>query len=84
MQGMAYLSIDINSMHEQQEWVKRAGGELVIAWKVPNKGFFFLRPEQLTKVEKSYTISLAKAMKDAVPLEMILGMQSRLPQQSKL
>ena len=80
----AYLNIDINSMEEQKECVRRAGGELVIAWKVPNKGFLFLRPEQLTKVQKSYAISLAKAMKESIPLEMVLGLQSKLPRQEKL
>jgi len=80
----AYLNIDINSMEEQKEWVRRAEAELVIAWKVPNKGFLFLRPEQLIKVKKSYAISRSKAMKESVPLEIVLGLQSKLPRQSKL
>lgn len=73
-----YLSIDIKQMDQMLEWAVKADSHLFIAWKIPNKGWLFLKPEHFTRHSNSYTISLKKASKDTTRLAVIAGLQSTL------
>ena len=73
-----YLHLDRQQMEELVEWGRIAHTEMFIAWKVPLKGWLFLRPEQFNKTEKNYIISRKNAFKVAKKLEVILGKQAQL------
>lgn len=67
------LTIETLKMNELFEWQKRSNVELVIAWKVPHKGWLFLLPKHLHKTPKSHSISLKDAFSKGIKLEALLG-----------
>ncbi|MBN2067264.1 MAG: Holliday junction resolvase [Candidatus Diapherotrites archaeon] len=67
------LAISLTQMGELLEWAERAGAEPLIAWKVPRKGWFFLRPGQMHNSGKFHLISLRDAMENGKSLELIIG-----------
>jgi Holliday junction resolvase len=73
-----YLNISIDQMNELIRWGKISGTEIFIAWKIPQKGWFFLKPEHFSKKGKSYAISKKQAFKKSQNLDVILGKQAVL------
>ena len=73
-----HLSIPLVQMEELVRWGKRAGVEPLIAWKIPRKGWFFLKPRQLHKTSKFYLISRKDAIRHALNLNVIIGSQSQI------
>jgi len=67
------LAIEIQQMHDLAEWAKTAGGEAFVGWKVPRKGWFFLKPGQLHNTGKFFTISLKDAEKQGKTLQEIIS-----------
>jgi Holliday junction resolvase len=57
------LNIPLQQMHDLEKWCQMAGAELVIGWKIPNKGWRFLKKEDMHVNKKSYAISREKAFK---------------------
>ncbi|MDO8648073.1 MAG: Holliday junction resolvase Hjc [Candidatus Diapherotrites archaeon] len=74
----AYLNLSVEQFLTTKQWCSIAGSEFFIAWKVPNKGWLFLKPETFVRNPKNFTISLKTAKVKAVPLNVILGKQSLL------
>jgi Holliday junction resolvase len=72
------LSIPALQMNELVSWSNRAGAEVYIAWKVPHKGWFFLKPAQLKKTPKAFTISRKNALRQGIDLNVVIGEQSQL------
>lgn len=56
------LSVPSQQMSDLIEWAFRADAELVVAWKYPRKGWFFLGLEDFSRSEKFYSASLKKAL----------------------
>ena len=73
-----YLSIPAQQMRELISWGKKAEVEMFVAWKMPNHGWFFLKPEHFNSSEKHFSISKQKALKKAISLNVVLGSQSQL------
>ncbi len=73
-----YLNISIQQMEELIYWGEISGTEVFVAWKIPNKGWFFLKPEHFSKKTKSYAISRKQAFKVSQNLNVILGKQAVL------
>ena len=67
----ANLAIPLAQMQELVSWCKRAGVQPLVGWKVPRKGWFFLRPGQLHSTEKFHLISRKDAMQKGLSLEEI-------------
>ncbi|VVB99401.1 Holliday junction resolvase Hjc [uncultured archaeon] len=74
------LTIIGEKMGELFKWRDVAGAEVYIAWKYPNKGWFFIRPETFRKA-KNYSISIAEAQRHGLLLDVLLGEQRQLPLQ---
>lgn len=55
------LSISHQQMHDLEKWCALAGAELVIAWKIPRKGWRFMQKDDFHVNEKSYAIHREKA-----------------------
>jgi Holliday junction resolvase len=76
----AYLRISNAQMEELYKWSEMAGAELYIAWKIPRKGWRFLKPEQFNDSPKGFNISLKKALSQGIDLGVVLGEQSQIGQ----
>ncbi|HLC80013.1 MAG TPA: Holliday junction resolvase Hjc [archaeon] len=77
-----YLTIAQDQMHELLKWNEIAGAEVFVAWKYPNKGWFFLKPQDFRKA-KHYSISFEDAKRCGVVLDVLVGSQSTLPVQGE-
>ncbi|MBI4210465.1 MAG: hypothetical protein HY544_03100 [Candidatus Diapherotrites archaeon] len=71
------LTILDGQMQELFKWHELANAEVYVAWKYPNKGWFFIRPRDFRK-NKHYSISFTEAQRKGATLEILLGEQSRL------
>ncbi len=65
----ANLNISTQQMNDLEEWCRLAGAELVIAWKIPRKGWRFLEKKHFHENEKSYSISVQKAHDEGKRIE---------------
>ncbi len=74
-----YLHIPVDEMEQLAGWAGRAGTEMFVAWKIPNKGWFFLLPTHFNKNKKNFTVSKKNAMKFGIPLLVAIGKQKTLP-----
>jgi Holliday junction resolvase len=74
----AYLSISNAQMAELRSWAKKAGTDFYVAWKIPRKGWRFLKPMQFNKGKKGYNISMKKALSHGIDLNVVIGEQHRL------
>ena len=72
-----YLTILDYQMQELLKWRELANAEVFIAWKYPNKGWFFMAPEVFRKA-KHYSISFKGAQKCGQTLDVLLGEQQQL------
>ncbi len=67
------LAITIEQIGELLGWAKKAGAEPWIAWKIPRKGWLFLKTGQLSNTGKFYTISMKDAFAKGKPLQEIIA-----------
>ena len=74
----AYLSVSVLQMQELSMWSKMAGAELYVAWKIPRKGWRFLKPNQFNKTDKAYNISRKHALTHGIDLGVVIGEQSQI------
>lgn len=73
----SHLTISDVQMADLKKWELLSGGETYIAWKYPNKGWFFLKIQDFSKA-KHYNISFEKAQKVGVPIDVLCGLQSTI------
>ncbi len=73
-----YLHIPVKEMEQLSQWAKRAGTEMFVAWKIPNKGWFFLGPDHFNKTDKNFIVSKKTAMKKGISLLVAIGKQKTL------
>ncbi len=71
------LTILDYQMQELLKWQELAGAEVYVAWRYPNKGWVFLKPEHFHK-NKHYAISFRQAQNVGSTLEVLLGEQIQL------
>lgn len=80
----AWKSGSLHISHQQIEdldaWCGMAGAELVIAWKIPRKGWWFFEKKDLRKLEKSYGITQDEAFAKGRRIEHFTGETRILPQ----
>ncbi len=69
----SHLAITIEQIGELTQWVAIAGGEALVGWKIPRKGWFFLIPSQFNKTAKFFIISQKNAMKEGKSLRDVIG-----------
>lgn len=74
----SYLNIPIEQFLTTKQWCSIAGADFFVAWKIPNRGWLFLKPSDFSRADKNFCISLKKAHSHSVPLNVILGRQSLL------
>ena len=73
------LSIEKPKFESALEWCNNGGAQFHVAWKVQNKGWYFLRPELFSASPKFYSISRNNALKRGESLNTVLGIQTRIP-----
>jgi len=73
-----YIYIELQKMMQLDDFAQRSHGNVIAAWKLPHKGWLFIPRNQLKKTRKHFTISKNKALKHAVKLSVLSGMQKTL------
>jgi len=68
-----HLAISVGQIAELRSWAKRAGSEAFVGWKIPRKGWFFLKPGQMNNSGKFFIISQKNAMEKGKSLEQVIG-----------
>lgn len=68
----SHLAVRPEQMQELLDWAERAGSEAFVAWKIPRRGWFFLRPEQFKRTKGFFIINQANAMGKGVSLEKVV------------
>ncbi len=71
------LTILDGQMQELFRWQELAGAETYVAWKYPNRGWFFIRPGDFHK-NKHYAISIKDAESKGATLDVLLGEQTKI------
>ena len=67
------LAISVSQIGELLDWAKKAGSEALIGWKIPRKGWFFLKPSKLRNTGKFFTINQKNAMEKGKSLRDIIA-----------
>ncbi len=67
------LAITVQQMQELVGWSKKAGAKPFVGWRIPRKGWLFLRPKQLHNTGKFFLISLKDAMQKGKSLKEVIG-----------
>ena len=66
------LSIDHEKFESLRQWRDNAGLETFIAWRMNGQGWFFVRLEEMTRNEKSYTVTRKNAIRFSRRLDNIV------------
>ena len=69
-----YLPISVEQIKEEVGWAKMAGARFLVAWKVPRKGWVFLKVENFRKKEKNYMINLDDALNIGISFETVCSL----------
>ena len=69
--GGPYVNISHGQMDELSKWCSMAGAELIVAWKIPHKGWFLVEKNDMHKSGKAYIISEEVAMKRGFAPEVL-------------
>lgn len=68
-----YLNIPKEQMESLVAWSEKAGMPAYVAWKIPRKGWLFIRPEDFVPRRKGYAIDIDSAMKKGKTFEELVG-----------
>ncbi|RLG70754.1 MAG: Holliday junction resolvase [Candidatus Iainarchaeum archaeon] len=74
----SYLAIAEEQMKQLKKWASKANADVFIGWKIPNKGWLFLKPNHFRKSGKHYSISRKHAERKSLDLNVILRKQTTL------
>jgi len=67
-----YLHIDLIQFSETLKWSQNAGLDFLVAWKIPRKGWLFLKPNAFRKTKKFYAIKLSEALKKSLSFDKLV------------
>lgn len=67
------LAVSVGQIGELVGWANKAGAESLVGWKIPRKGWFFLKPGQMKDTGKFFTINRDDAMSRGKSLEEVIG-----------
>lgn len=69
-----YLPIGVEQIADEVGWAEQAGAKFLIAWKVPHKGWLFLKVSAFREKNKNFMITLDEAFDQAIPLEKVIAL----------
>jgi len=73
-----YLNISHEQIDSMQDWANNAKIDFFVGWKIPRKGWLFLKKPNFKKNKKNYSISLTDAKKKGLSFNVLIGIQKRL------
>jgi len=73
-----YLYIEKEKIAELEEFVRRAGSQLIIAWKIPHGGWLYFGVDKMKKTVKSLMIKKTDAIKHSTSLNVLSGLQKQI------
>lgn len=56
------LSIDKDRYQSLIDWENNTGMETYIAWRMNNKGWYFIKLEEMKETDKHFTVTMTKAL----------------------
>ena len=71
------LIIEPERLDSLQTWEKNTGMQTFIAWKINNKGWFFIKLNELLRNGKNYTMTKSKAFEINRTFEEIVGITAQ-------
>jgi Holliday junction resolvase len=66
------LSIEPDKFDVLVEWESNTGMGTFVAWRMNREGWFFIKPSEMNKCEKSYTVTKSQAVAIGRRLESLL------------
>jgi Holliday junction resolvase len=67
------LSLDYDQFEKLLEWESNTSFPTYVAWRMNNKGWFFVKLSEFTKNEKSYTVTMKRTVEINRVLESVVG-----------
>ncbi len=68
------LSLDPEQYQKLVEWERNTDGHTFVAWKVKNKGWYFIRLDEFSKGDRNYNVTMRKAFEINRGLDSVLAM----------
>ncbi len=66
------LSLDPEQYDKLIEWERNTDGKTYVAWKIKNRGWYFIRLDEFSKGERNYNVTMKKVFGINRVLESIL------------
>ena len=73
------LSLDPDQYNKLIEWERNSASYTFVAWKVKNKGWFFIKLDEFTKAERNYNVTMRKTFEINRTLDSILALGPAAP-----
>lgn len=67
------LSLDPESFDKIYVWEKNTSSHTYVAWKIKNRGWLFVRPDEFTRAEKNYNVTLRRAQEINRTMDNVLA-----------
>ncbi len=65
------LSLDPDQYQKLVEWERNTTSLTFVAWKISNKGWYFIRLSEFTKGDRNYNVTMRKVMETNRTMEAI-------------
>jgi Holliday junction resolvase len=59
------LRLSKEQFERLQDWINDTGITVMVAWKIPRKGWYFIPLDEFKQTPKAYTLSMCKALQMA-------------------
>ncbi len=66
------LSLEPDQYMKLVEWERNTDGQTYVAWKIKNRGWYFIRLDEFTKGESNYNVTMKKAFEINRVLDSVL------------
>lgn len=73
------LSLDPDQYQKLVEWEKNTDGHTFVAWRISNKGWYFIRLDEFSRGERNFNVTMKKAVAINRVLDAILPASAAVP-----
>lgn len=70
------LSIEPDQFEKLVEWERNSAAFTFVAWKVKNKGWYFIKLNEFTKAERNYNVTMKKAFEINRSMDYVINFSS--------
>ncbi len=73
------LSLDPDQYQKLVEWERNTDGHTFVAWKISNRGWYFIKLDEFSHAERNFNVTMKKAMAINRVLDTILPASAAAP-----